>query len=216
MKIPAEQIATLAERVRAAACPDFLNRWINTPEQLAALEKNMAKIGPKEQALRDQREAKVSFNRYDETPLAKEMKEQRRLKALNRIDALKAKKSGETAAMPLSGKEALEKIYEKTPKASAPAKQEETAMAKKAKKAAKSKRKATTPKENAPNADGPREGSKLAVISALLARPEGCTTKEVLDATGWPAVSMPQQAKALGVTLKKEKDGSVTRYRIAA
>lgn len=64
--------------------------------------------------------------------------------------------------------------------------------------------------------DGPREGSKLAVIVGLLKRKEGCTVKDVLAATGWPTVSMPQQAKAAGLSLKKEKDGSVTRYRVAA
>jgi hypothetical protein len=64
--------------------------------------------------------------------------------------------------------------------------------------------------------DGPRKGSKLAVIVGLLKRNEGCTVKDVLAATGWPTVSMPQQAKAAGLSLKKEKDGSVTRYRAAA
>lgn len=58
-----------------------------------------------------------------------------------------------------------------------------------------------------------RAGSKLAIVAGLLQRPEGCTGKEILDATGWPTVSVPQQAKAAGLVLSKEKDGSVTRYR---
>src|SRR5205807_246786 len=44
-----------------------------------------------------------------------------------------------------------------------------------------------------------REGSKLEKIVGLLTRPEGCTTKDVLKATGWPSVSMPQQAEAAGI-----------------
>lgn len=72
------------------------------------------------------------------------------------------------------------------------------------------------PKNPARIVAGPREGSKLAIVVGLLTRPEGCTTKEVLDATGWPTVSMPQQAKAAGLTLRKEKDGKVSRYFGAA
>ena len=41
----------------------------------------------------------------------------------------------------------------------------------------------------------------------------GCTSREVLDLTGWPAVSMPAMAKACGVALRKEKTpGEPTRY----
>lgn len=57
-----------------------------------------------------------------------------------------------------------------------------------------------------------RSGSKLEAVIGLLKRPEGCTTAEVLKLTGWPAVSMPQQARAAGLKLRKEKEGTVTRY----
>jgi hypothetical protein len=58
-----------------------------------------------------------------------------------------------------------------------------------------------------------KSGTKLEMIVALLKRKQGCTTKDVLDATGWPAVSMPQQAKAAGLKLRKEKaKGEPTRY----
>jgi hypothetical protein len=60
--------------------------------------------------------------------------------------------------------------------------------------------------------DGPRAGSKTALVADLLARKEGCTTADVLKATGWPAVSLPAMAKAIGVKLRKEKDGKVSRY----
>ena len=54
--------------------------------------------------------------------------------------------------------------------------------------------------------------SKREIAAGLLTRPEGTTTREILDATGWPAVSVPAIAKASGLTLKHQKDGRVTRY----
>ncbi len=54
--------------------------------------------------------------------------------------------------------------------------------------------------------------SKVDLIGALLLRPEGCTTADVLEATGWPSVSMPAQAKLAGLTLRKEKVGKLARY----
>lgn len=61
-----------------------------------------------------------------------------------------------------------------------------------------------------------RPGSKLEKVVKLLQRPGGTTTAEVLKATGWPTVSMPQQASAAGITLKTEKEGNATRYWDAA
>lgn len=58
-----------------------------------------------------------------------------------------------------------------------------------------------------------RGPSKTDMVAELLKRPGGCTTKDVLAATGWPSVSMPQQAKAAGLVLIKEKVDGVTRYR---
>jgi len=89
----------------------------------------------------------------------------------------------------------------------------------KTKKTAKSKKPAraksrTTVKPEA-KTNGIRAGSKLEIIVGLLKRPEGCTMAEVTEAVGWKTMSFPQQAKAAGLTLKKEKDGSVTRYRAA-
>ncbi len=60
--------------------------------------------------------------------------------------------------------------------------------------------------------DGPRPGSKLEIIGGLLARAKGCTRADVLAATDWPAVSMQQQATALGVKLRTEKEGRGMRY----
>lgn len=57
-----------------------------------------------------------------------------------------------------------------------------------------------------------RPESKLAIVVGLLTRKQGCTTAEILKATEWPAVSVPQQARAAGLTLRQEKEGKVTRY----
>lgn len=74
---------------------------------------------------------------------------------------------------------------------------------------------ARTPAARTPAKVDIREGTKLATIVGLLGRPGGCTAAEILKATGWPSVSVPQQAKAAGLTLLKEKDGKVIRYRSA-
>ena len=58
----------------------------------------------------------------------------------------------------------------------------------------------------------PSKGAKAKLIGDLLLRPEGCTSADVLAATGWPSVSMPAQAKACGLELRKEKIDGVTRY----
>lgn len=58
----------------------------------------------------------------------------------------------------------------------------------------------------------PRGPSKLGVISELLQRPEGATSKELLDATNWPSISVPASAKAAGLELRKEKVDGKTRY----
>jgi hypothetical protein len=85
-------------------------------------------------------------------------------------------------------------------------------------KSRKSAEKARSPVKGKTAKHAPAKGSKLEKIGKLLSRKEGCTTAEVLKATGWPAVSMPQQAKMLGVKLKTEKgpfgpEGrTVTRY----
>lgn len=68
-------------------------------------------------------------------------------------------------------------------------------------------------KERKPAAvDVPRGKSKKEIIGEMLLRPEGVTSKEVCDAMGWPSVSMPAQAKMVGLALKKEKVGGVTKY----
>ncbi len=59
-----------------------------------------------------------------------------------------------------------------------------------------------------------RAGSptKREIAATLLCRSGGATAREILDATGWPAVSVPAIAKASNLNMRQEKDGRVTRY----
>lgn len=60
---------------------------------------------------------------------------------------------------------------------------------------------------------GPRIGTKTEIVASLLKRKSGCTAAEVLNATGWPAVSMPAMAKACGLELRRVKEaGSPMQY----
>ncbi|WP_099863752.1 DUF3489 domain-containing protein [Pararhizobium haloflavum] len=61
----------------------------------------------------------------------------------------------------------------------------------------------------------PRERTgptKREIAAGLLMRPEGATSKEILEATGWPAVSVPAIARASKLSLRTEKDGRASRY----
>lgn len=97
-----------------------------------------------------------------------------------------------------------------TPKKPTPAK---TSTKPEAPAKSKAKTSDAKPEVAASTAAGPRAGSKTAIIAELLQRSNGCTTADVLEATGWPTVSMPQQAKAAGLKLRKDKvKGENTRY----
>ena len=55
--------------------------------------------------------------------------------------------------------------------------------------------------------------SKVQIVADLLLRDTGCTSAEVLQATGWPSVSMPKQAELAGLVLRKDKQaGQAMRY----
>lgn len=127
----------------------------------------------------------------------KKRAEAKKAASLTKLKALAAEKKAEKAeqtAMKEAGKKAVAAIAPQKP-----------ASASKPSKATKA-----TPEEK-PTSEA-KKGSKTALIGELLQRKEGCTAADVLKATGWPAVSMPQQAKALGIGLRKKKDGKVTRY----
>lgn len=86
-------------------------------------------------------------------------------------------------------------------------------------KAAKAAAKKSKPKAQTtaaePGVKTVREGSKLEIVVKLLKKAGGTTSAEVLKETGWPSVSMPQQARAAGIEIKKEKIDGVTRYSAA-
>lgn len=109
----------------------------------------------------------------------------------------------------------------KTKKASKAKSAKKAAAAKPAKpaKAAKAAKpaKATAKKASKANGAGPRHGTKTATVAAMLQSKKGCTRAEILDATGWPSVSVQQLAKLAGLDLARpEKEGRVFRYRAKA
>jgi DNA topoisomerase VI subunit B len=55
-----------------------------------------------------------------------------------------------------------------------------------------------------------RPGTKMDLIRGLLVR--GTTAKEVKEATGWKAVSMPAAARSLNLELRKYEERGVTKY----
>jgi Protein of unknown function (DUF3489) len=85
---------------------------------------------------------------------------------------------------------------------------------KKSSNATNGKAAAKSPPRKAAKAATPRKESKTAKVVALLQRASGVTRKEVLEVTGWKAVSMQQLAASAGVKLKMEKvEGKPIRYR---
>lgn len=82
----------------------------------------------------------------------------------------------------------------------------------KKKTAAKAKAKTKTAPKTKVKTTGPR-GEKTLAVKKLLERKSGCTRKDILDLTGWPAVSVQTMAKAAGLKLRKEKEkGKATVY----
>jgi hypothetical protein len=63
-----------------------------------------------------------------------------------------------------------------------------------------------------------REGSKQAAILGLLARPEGSTLAELMEATGWQAHSVRGTLSIIGKTqpITSEKSGNSRVYKLAA
>lgn len=67
-------------------------------------------------------------------------------------------------------------------------------------------------RQHRPRAAGTGGPTKREIAATLLCRSEGATAREILDATGWPAVSVPAIAKASNLEMRQEKDGRITRY----
>lgn len=129
--------------------------------------------------------------------------------------ALRARETRKATAAPAPAQPEAAPAATPAPTATTAAPAKESDVRNTNKTTAKSKKASKAKARTSVKSKGTRKGTKLEKIVGLLKRPEGCTTKDVLRATGWPAVSLPQQAKAAGIKLKKEKDGKFTRYRAA-
>jgi hypothetical protein len=57
-----------------------------------------------------------------------------------------------------------------------------------------------------------KKGTKMRKIEKLLRRKKGCTNREALAVLGWVAISIPQRAEQLGLKLRRQKNGRLTRY----
>lgn len=65
----------------------------------------------------------------------------------------------------------------------------------------------------------PRSGTKRAIMFDMLMSPQGCTTREVLAATGWDQVSVAGTGRQMGLTIRtvrvREAGHSVLRFYAA-
>ena len=58
-----------------------------------------------------------------------------------------------------------------------------------------------------------RPGTKLAIVAELLLREQGTTRAEAMAATGWPSISMQDNARQLGLVLRTARGfGGTLRY----
>jgi hypothetical protein len=57
-----------------------------------------------------------------------------------------------------------------------------------------------------------RVGSKSHTVGQMMLRPEGVTGPEAQAATGWPSISMPQQAAICGLAFTTQRIGRTVRY----
>jgi hypothetical protein len=176
--------------------PPFLDRvGGRSPAEVAAEAKKARKKGAeptKAERLKALRESKA----------AEAAKKEANLTDADKAAIAKLKKEGAKAASlgasPFDLKKAGAKVKAAT---------QESDVSKKTK-----TKKPAAPKKAAAG-DGPRAGSKTALVAGLLQRAKGCTGAEILALTGWPTVSVPAQAKAAGLKLRKEKaKGEPTRY----
>lgn len=220
-----ERRAKLGDAIaKGGQTPDFLNRFKTmSAEELVAADERAARITARasERKIKNPPSVvrEVTLSSLAKTPEAKAIARE-----------IEAKKKAADKARAEEKKEAREIARKQKPKAATAvptsadgqkpaADQQESAMRSTTTKTPKAKAKssARTPvKAKASTKGKPANGkSKVALIAGLLTRKEGCTTADVLKACDWPSVSMPQQAKAAGLKLRKEMDGKVTRYYAA-
>lgn len=234
-----EQIAAAATNPLDPVLAELDSKMPKLPDSLRI--ENRKPLTPDQQAKVDAAMAKTNAAKQVKEDLRAKQKEIATEKARVRIEKLNAKQTGKAGAMPLTGKEAQRAIVaaaveahvanggkiDRVPMRGAPKPMPAAAKAASkangkapgkatgAGKAAKGKAgKATAQKHTTDRAKGGAKGSKLALIVDLLKRKQGCTREDVLKATGWPSVSMQQQAKSAGLKLRKDKQkGQPTCYR---
>ena len=59
-----------------------------------------------------------------------------------------------------------------------------------------------------------RAGTKTAIIHAMLTRPQGCTTSEVLAATGWRQASVQGVGHTLGLHIRQVRERDENGHRV--
>lgn len=60
--------------------------------------------------------------------------------------------------------------------------------------------------------EAPKKPLKYQLVGQMLLRKEGCTAAEVMKAMNWTKIAMNDMAERNGLTLRKVKEGTVTRY----
>ncbi len=60
--------------------------------------------------------------------------------------------------------------------------------------------------------EAPKKPQKRELVVQMLLRKEGCTAAEAMKAMGWTKIGMNDMAERNGLTLRKVKEGTVTRY----
>lgn len=205
----ADQLRAMREEKHAddpLAIPGFLKR--KPGERLPPVTKRAARAAPPRPA------PAPSVSDKTVVDIEAQERERQRLKRAGAKARREALKSGAASQMPLSGRAAAAAIRaerRKRPDNTTEEKPMKKAKSKKSPKKAVAKKTVKAKPVRTPKAAGGE--SKTDVVAKLLQRANGCTTADVLAATKWPAVSMPQMAKAAGLTLRKEKNkGELTRY----
>lgn len=205
--LKAARIEAAAKAMAADGAPDAINRnKTMTPEEIEAAEKRAARVTTKaaERKVANPKEPTgravlpASVEPAGRAILA-DNKKRERAATKARLDALK--ESTKAPAKPAAAAQESSVTTKTTTAKKATPKTRKGST----KSAARRPVKSTTTRA----ASGK---TKTQLIADMLRRPGGCTTAEVLKATGWPSVSMPQQAKLVGIKLIKKKDGKVTRY----
>jgi hypothetical protein len=108
---------------------------------------------------------------------------------------------------------------ERKPKGGAQAAKGASPKAKPTKKTSPAKKPAKAPKAAKPKAEGPREGSKMAQVIAMMERKNGATLPEIMEKMGWLAHTtrgfVAGAMKKAGYTVESFKpEGGERTYRI--